>query len=80
MGKTDVLQIWRFTFGQDHKHPGFCQPIYGTYITARRKMFEMYEDKWAFQYSQLEWEAFKNDPRRKYELEQDLELVYAENV
>lgn len=80
MGRTDIPQVWRFTFGQGQKYAGFCQPIYGTYMTSRRKMFEMYGDKWAFQYSQVEWEAFEKDPRRGYELEKDLELVYAENV
>lgn len=76
-GKVEEKQIWRFTFGCGQLHAGYCQPILGTFSTARNKMFEMYGDAWCFQYSENEWERIKNDPKRFWPMEKDLELVEA---
>lgn len=48
-------QWWIFTFGSGQLHEGqFCK-VYGTFTTARQKMFDHYGDNWAFQYSLKEW-------------------------
>jgi hypothetical protein len=68
-----------FTFGCGQKHSGYCQPIFAPdYMTARRKMFELYDDKWAFMYFNEKWEEMKNNPRRLFKLETELEPVYCE--
>lgn len=70
-------QTWRFTFGGNHEKAGYCQPIIGTFASARAKMIEMYGAKWAFQYSEQEWEDMKNNPNRLWDMEKDLEVVRA---
>lgn len=45
-----------FTFGYGHEHAGYYVKVYGSYNTARRKMWEKYGDAWAFQYSYDEWQ------------------------
>jgi hypothetical protein len=52
-----------FTFGssETHVHPGCVQPIEADdWAHARRAMFALYGDKWAFQYTEEEWERAKN--------------------
>lgn len=70
-------QMWRFTFGCGQKHEGYCQPIIGTFNSARRKMFEVHGTKWGFQYSEEEWKNMQNDPDRHWELEKDMEVIRA---
>lgn len=70
-------QKWRFTFGDNHAHPGYCQPIIGTFQSARHKMFELYGDQWCMQYSEKEWNEIENDPDRYWEMEEDLEVIEA---
>ena len=51
-----------FTFGscETHAHPGCVQPIIAEdYGSARQAMFQEYGDKWAFSYTEEEWEAAK---------------------
>ena len=71
----EVKQIWRCTFGCGMENAGYCQPILGTYSSAREKMFELYGTKWAFQYSEQDWENIRNDPNRKWPMEKDLKLM-----
>lgn len=44
-----------FTFGSAHAHPNGAVAIFGTYEEARAKMFDLYGNKWAFQYTPCEW-------------------------
>lgn len=71
-----MSDIWYFTFCGCHDQRDWCQPIEAeSYGEARAKMFEMYGDKWGFQYSASEWENYKNDPRRWWPMEKELPLV-----
>ncbi len=74
---SEKKQVWRFTFGVGQTNAGYCQPIFGTFASARAKMVSMYGLKWCFQYSEKEWEDIKNDPKRYWEMEKDLKLVEA---
>lgn len=74
---SDKKQVWRFTFGVGQNNAGYCQPILGTFASARAKMVSMYGLEWCFQYSEKEWEDIKNDPKRYWEMEKDLKLVEA---
>ena len=53
-------QWWTFTFGYGQQREGMYVGIYGTFDSARRKMFERYGSEWAFQYSEQEWKDWKN--------------------
>lgn len=44
-----------FTFGYGQEHAGHYVRLYGTYSETRQKMFEMFGDKWAFQYEEQDW-------------------------
>lgn len=77
MANEEKKQLWRFTFGCGQANAGKCQPIYGTFSSARAKMFELWGAHWAFQYSEEEWEAMKSNPNRFYPLEDELERVEA---
>lgn len=66
-------QWWTFTFGCGQVNAGKCVKIYGTYSEARSLMFMKYGDKWAFQYSQAEWEDNVNSPDRWWPVEETLE-------
>lgn len=48
-------QWWTFTFGYGQQHEGMHVEIYGTFESARRKMFKRYGSEWAFQYNEKEW-------------------------
>ncbi len=54
-------QWWTFTFGYGQQHEGMYVEIYGTFESARRKMFERYGAKWAFQYNEKEWRDWEKD-------------------
>ena len=43
-------QNWIFTFGFGQEHQNQYIKIFGTFDSARQKMFKRYESKWAFQY------------------------------
>ena len=77
MGVNEEKQIWRFTFGCGKQHDGYCKPILGTFSSAREKMFELYGGEWCLQYSENEWNTIKNDPRRFWPVEKELQLVEA---
>lgn len=74
---SEKKQVWRFTFGVGQTNAGYCQPIFGTFSSARAKMVSMYGLEWCMQYSEKEWEDIKNDPDRYWEMEKDLKLVEA---
>lgn len=52
-------QWWTFTFGYGQEHEGKYVKIYGTYDSARKKMFKQYGQEWAFQYSEAEWQEWE---------------------
>lgn len=74
---VELPQVWRFTFGSDHAHPGCCQPIIGTFSLARKKMFELYGDKWCMQYSETQWKEIEANPKRFWSMEEELEVIEA---
>lgn len=74
---SEKKQVWRFTFGCGQHNAGYCQPILGTFESAREKMFSMYGPEWCFQYSEKQWEDIKTDPMRYWEMEKELKLVEA---
>ncbi len=47
-------QDWIFTFGYDSPFGQCYIVIYGTYESAREKMFEKFSKKWAYQYESKE--------------------------
>ena len=68
--------VWYFTFcSDDPVHGGYCQPIKGTFGSARQKMCELYGTHWAFQYSTEEWMSIKCDPERWWPVEKELPLI-----
>jgi len=75
----EETEKYYFTFGSGQKHEGYCQPIFGDYWSARQKMIETYGNKWAFQYSQEEWNDMKKEPGRMflYPLEKEMEAMDA---
>ena len=72
---VEERQKWRFTFGCGQAHYGYCQPIIGTFNSARKKMFELYGAEWAFQYSEEEWQKIIDNPNRYWAIEEDLEVI-----
>ena len=64
-----------FTFGCGQEHAGKYVKIWGTYEEARQKMIDRYGDKWAFQYSEENWEKMKADIHRMYIMETELEVI-----
>lgn len=49
--------------------------VKGDYGEARKKMFDRYGDKWAFQYSAEEWDGWKKDPRRAWYMEKEMCVI-----
>lgn len=68
-------QWWVFTFGCRQENAGYHVRIWGTFFSARDKMFDKYGDKWGFQYSWEEWKEMFNDPGRQWEMERELEVI-----
>lgn len=66
---------WIFTFGQGQKYTGYYVKIWGTYESARNKMFQKYGNEWAFQYSLEEWDKWKNNTSKYWEMEEQLEVI-----
>lgn len=71
------MRTWYFTFCTDHPtHGGCCQPIKAeSWGAARAKMCDMYGTRWCFQYSEEEWESYRNDPNRYWQMERELPVV-----
>lgn len=55
---SEKEQWWVFTFccGEGHQHSGKHVRFFGTYGSARQKMFDKYGDDWCFQYAESEWQ------------------------
>lgn len=66
-------ESWIFTFGCGQKHEGHYVKISGSFYEARQKMFDRFGSEWCFQYSEEEWERMKNDPKRDWDMETELE-------
>lgn len=60
---TEEKKTWIFTFGSGQPYEGKFVRIHGTYGEARDKMFSLFGDTWAFQYSEEEWEDWENAGR-----------------
>ncbi len=65
-------EVWIFTFGCGQENEGKCVKIKGTFSSAREEMVERYGTKWAFQYSEKEWERMAKDPNRLWPMETEL--------
>ena len=48
-----------FTFGCGQQHANQYVRIYGTFGSARQKMFDRYGSEWSFQYTQEEWDDWE---------------------
>lgn len=72
---TEERQWWVFTFGCGQEYEGKYVKIRGTFSEARRKMLDKYGKEWGFQYSENEWESYKNDPNRWWPMEEELEVI-----
>lgn len=66
---------WIFTFGQGQEHAGHIVKIKGTETSSRKKMFEKYGDKWAFQYTLEEWGEWLRKKPSYIPEEQVLEVI-----
>lgn len=74
-----------FTFGssKDHAHQRMALPIVAdSYAMARDAMFKLYGDKWAFQYTEEEWECMKQRAKSEtfFNLESELDEINADDV
>lgn len=65
---------WIFTFGSNSEFAGKYVKIFGTYEGARAEMFEMFGDKWAFQYSEEAWQEIVANPKRQWPVEEEMSL------
>lgn len=65
---------WYFTFGSNSSNEGKCIKLYGTYSGTRGDMFEMFGNKWAFQYSEHDWESMKSNPDRTWPMEKLVDI------
>jgi hypothetical protein len=48
-------QNWYFTFGSGQVHNGRYSKFLGTREETRKRMFDVFEDKWSMQYSEKQW-------------------------
>jgi len=53
-----------FTFGSAHMYPFGYIELKGTYSSTREEMFKHFGDKWAFQYSEDDWNE-EGEPQNK---------------
>ena len=54
-----MKQWWYFTFGLGQEHAGHYVKFFGAYEDARQQMVDHYGLKWAFQYSEEDWQAWE---------------------
>lgn len=70
------MKTWYFTFRSSQENAGYCQPIQANSCgEARQKMFDVYGEKWAFQYSEEKWNELKNDKCRWWDMEIELPII-----
>ena len=67
-------QEWVFTFGQGQRYAGRCVRIKGDFAEARKKMFSLFGEEWAFQYSAEEWDNWLKDPERAWYMEKEMAI------
>jgi len=70
----DKNNEWIFTFGCGQPNEGCCVRLKGTYGEARKQMVDLFGNRWAFQYSAEEWDAWKKDPNRAWYMEREIEI------
>lgn len=71
---------WIFTFGHGQPFQGKYVRIEGEYMDARNQMYNIFGDKWGFQYSIDEWRKMENDKDRMYPLETEISLEDAKKM
>lgn len=78
------MEKYYFTFGVSHKYGGHYVVIEGTdYDDARSKMFKMFGNKWAFQYTEQQWkdnEQLAKQEGRTIETELTDYIPYNKNI
>lgn len=68
-------EVYYFTFGMGQSMEGYCQPIIANDAKqAREKMFEVYGNEWAMQYTQSDYQDLI---AQGYATERLLEPLYA---
>lgn len=76
-----MLKTWYFTFGCGQPLAGHCQPIKAyDFWSARAKMVELHGIVWCGQYSEDDWNGFKNDKHRMWDMEKELPIIETEEV
>ena len=70
-----MAESWIFTFGSGQKYEGYFVRIFGTYNTARKKMFDKYGREWCMQYSEKEWESWLERKPNWVPAEKELEVL-----
>lgn len=50
---------WIFTFGSNQPNAGHYVKFFGTFQEARQQMMDKYGLAWAFQYSEYEWNRYR---------------------
>lgn len=73
--KEEKGEWWIITFGDGQEHEGKCVKIKGSYGEARAKMVDKYGIRFAFQYSEAEWEKKWNDPDRLFQMEDIIDTI-----
>lgn len=73
--KEEKGEWWIITFGDGQEHEGKCVKIKGSYGEARAKMVDKYGIRFAFQYSEAEWEKKWNDPDRLFQMEDIIDII-----
>lgn len=74
------MKTWYFTFGGNQPLAGYCQPIKAEdFWSARAKMVELHGEKWCGQYSEDDWNGFKEDKNRMWTMEKELPIIDAED-
>ena len=68
-------EYYIFTFGSDHALAGKAIKIKGSFMASRLRMIEEFGTKWAFQYSEKEWEDLENDPNRFWPMEEIIKVI-----
>src|SRR5690625_989376 len=75
---SEKLELHYFTFGLGHTFAGHVQPILDeNYKQAQKVIMHTYGDKWAFHYTEDEWESSK---MRGFAKEKSLDLIDARKV
>lgn len=73
-------QWYIFTFGYGQQHQNQYVKIYGTYNSARQKMFDKYGGEWAFQYTEPEWNQWEKERPYYLPIEEMLEEIGEEDA